>query len=250
MSDQFGNETPQGGPGMPPPGSPDPHGGVTPPPAPAGMPTGAPTAAGYNPAAAASQWSPQGYGSGNLGDQPPVGVGGRLGARLIDMIIIIAIGFLPVVLAMSVAVALVFNVADPSVIQNDPEAASKALAPALTLASLMVFVPIYIINDVVMVKLKGWNLGKLVLQQRVVDATSGEFLTWGQAFKRFLLYYGPTILISIISIFVSELVSSLLSLASGFWYIALLVSIAMGGALFQGWHDKFAGSKVVKKPAF
>lgn len=251
MSDQFGNEDPQGGPGVPPPGSPDPQGGFTPPHAPgAGQPTGAPTAAGYNPAAAAGQWAPQGYGSSSLGDQPALGLGPRIGARLIDLIIMIVIGFLPLMIAIGIATAVVLDGADPVALQADPVKAQEALGPAYAMANLMVMLPLYLINEFVLVKLKGWNLGKLVLGQRVVDAGTGEFLSWGKAFTRFLMYYGPSLVVTFIGLFVSQNMSLLLSLLSGFWFIGLMVSIAMGGALFQGWHDKAAGSKVVKKPAF
>lgn len=236
---------------MPPPGSPDPQGGFTPPPAPSQAPAAqAPTAAGYDPAAAAGQWASQGFGSANLGNQPVVGVGGRIGARILDSIIVFAIGFIPLMLVFGVMSAIMIGGQDPQVIQNNPELAAQAIGPASTISTLLVMVPIYLINDVVLVKTKGWNLGKVILGQRLVDASSGAFLTWGQAFKRFLVYYSPALVVSIIGIFLSQAVSTLLSLASGFWYIALLVSIAMGGPLFQGWHDKVAGSKVVKKPAF
>lgn len=254
MSDQPNNENPQGGPGVPPPDSPNPQGGFTPPAAPTGdQPAGAPTASGYDPAAAAGRWAQQSYSSASLGDQPAVGIGPRFGARIIDTIILMVIGFFPLILAIGAATSAVYAGTDPTTMQAsmqaDPQLTQK-LTAAYSLAFLLVTVPLYLIDEVVLVKLKGWNLGKLTLGQRVVDADSGEFLSWGKAFTRFAVYYGPAIVVMIIGMFVGQTASMFLSLASTIWYIALMVSIAMGGTLFQGWHDKAAGSKVVKKPAF
>lgn len=217
--------------------------------APPGMPPGTPAASGYNPAAAVGQWAPQSYGSTNLGNQPPASVGARFGARLIDSILLFVIGFIPALIAFGAVAGTFLNGADITTIQADPEL-EATLAPAFAFTGLAIFLPIYLINEVVMVKLKGWNLGKLVLGLRVVDADTGEFLSWGKTFKRFLIYYGPQLAATIIGAFVAQLLSTALSIASFLWLIVLLVSIDRGGALLQGWHDKAAGSKVVKKAAF
>lgn len=275
MSDHFGNETPQGG-TTPPPSSP-PNGGFTvpgdtsggvpgavppgavPPGAvpPSGVPSGAvpPT---FSPAGAvppgsqvppvAQQWQPQEYGAGDPGNQLAVGVGPRIGARLIDSIALFALLFFPLALVFGIIGAMLAGSQDPAALQSATQ--QQQVSAVASLAGLIVSVPAYLINEVVLVKLKGWNIGKVALGQRVVDAQTGAFLSWGQAFKRFLFYYGPGLLANIIGAFVGPTVSAIFTVVVFVYYIALAVSIARGGPLFQGWHDKFAGSKVIKKPAF
>lgn len=195
-----------------------------------------------------SSGSPRSYGAGDPGNQLAVGVGPRIGARLIDSIALFALLFFPLALVFGIIGAMLAGSQDPAALQSATQ--QQQVSAVASLAGLIVSVPAYLINEVVLVKLKGWNIGKVALGQRVVDAQTGAFLSWGQAFKRFLFYYGPGLLANIIGAFVGPTVSAIFTVVVFVYYIALAVSIARGGPLFQGWHDKFAGSKVIKKPAF
>ncbi len=87
------------------------------------------------------------------------------------------------------------------------------------------FVALYILLIVAILALwvyKGATPGKMLTKTKIVDATTGDNLSWGKAILR-LLGYIPSQLIFFL----------------GFIWVAF-------DAKKQGWHDKIAGSVVIK----
>ena len=148
--------------------------------------------------------------------------GARLGARIIDIVIMVvaALVIFFVVLAQAVGLS-----SDDSTV-TDEEAA--ALFGGLALATLA-FAVAGALYEVTMIALKGQTLGKMATSIRVVRADNGLVPGWGKSIGRWII---PAVL--------------------GFipfvgWLLSLLVYISLTwDRARQGWHDKAAATLVVK----
>ena len=135
----------------------------------------------------------------------------RLGARVLDIIILIAA---------YVVIGLVF--VGGAVVSGDTSGVSLLGATVLILMIGLGY-------EVIQIAVWGQTLGKRVAGVRVVNAAHGGLPGWGKAIGRWAV---PSI-ISLIPII--GVILSILCYASLTW-----------DRVYQGWHDKAAGTLVVK----
>ncbi len=177
-------------------------------------PTGPPA---YGGPQAATGWATLGIGE----TVELAGPGRRLGARLIDAVIV-GVGVF-ILLAIGVMAALGLAEDDTA---TDEEAAAEVAALFGTAIAAAV---IGILYEVTMIALKGQTLGKMATGVKVVRSDNGLVPGWGKSVGRWII---PTVLAFIP--FVGWLLSLLV-------YLSLLWDNAR-----QGWHDKAAGTLVIK----
>lgn len=183
----------------------------------------------------------------NLSDSPSASVGARVGARLINELIIGCILFFPL-LAVSPFLTLLF-------IEPDIPGSGSHVDPNFVIIYILVWVlfilPIYLFNEVLFVKLFGANIGKIIFGLRMIDTKTGEYPSLGKGLIRFFILYAP-MLLSTITLILFQGLAAFIAYGIGLlWWVVLLVSIATSSPHFQGLHDRMSGFKVVKKlPAF
>ena len=145
-------------------------------------------------------------------------VGARLGARVLDWIIMI-IGYI-VLLVIGLGAALGTD--------SDSDDAS-ALSIGAILVTVLLIAVVGIIYEVTMIALKGQTVGKMATSIKVVRADNGLVPGWGKSISRWII---PAVLAFI------PLVG---------WILSLLVYISLTwDRARQGWHDKAAATLVVK----
>ncbi|MFF4494023.1 RDD family protein [Streptomyces sp. NPDC001546] len=204
--------------GQPPPGS---GGGYPPPPPPPPYGGGGGDPYGHGGP------GPYGYGMPDpLAGMPPLpSAGKRLGARIIDLVLV---GIVSLVI-LGVAVAVTYRGDDTS------EISSVALGGA-ALAGLVSLL-VYVLYDWLMTRAGGQTLGKKLVGLRVAMLNDGSRPTTGVALGRALVLWWPTL---------SLLVCG--PLGFGFptlWLIVIGISILVDKPYQQGWHDKAAKTVVV-----
>lgn len=192
---------------LPPPPPDDSNWSTQPPPPPESAPT--------NPQARTG-WATLGTG----GTVELAGPLGRLGARIIDVVIMFVISI--ILVAVGVLSALGLASGD---VTDEESAAGVAAFVGFALAGAAVG----IIYEVSMIALRGQTLGKMATRIKVVRADNGLVPGWGKSIGRWII---PA--------------------ALGFipfvgWLLSLLVYISLlWDKVRQGWHDKAAGTLVVK----
>ena len=148
--------------------------------------------------------------------------GARLGARIIDIVIMSVVALIIFFVVLAQAVGL--NSDDSTV--TEEEAAAFFVGLALTALAFAVAGALY---EVTMIALKGQTLGKMATSIKVVRADNGLVPGWGKSIGRWII---PAVL--------------------GFipfvgWLLSLLVYISLTwDRARQGWHDKAAASLVIK----
>ena len=143
--------------------------------------------------------------------------GARLGARILD-VVIVSVAFI-ILAALGVTAAIG---------GSDSEEAS-AFAVGAIVVSVLLGAAIGLLYEVTMIATRGQTLGKMATSIKVVRADNGLVPGWGKSIGRWII---PALL-PIIP-FVGWILSLLV-------YISLLWDRAR-----QGWHDKAAGTLVVK----
>ena len=144
--------------------------------------------------------------------------GARLGARLIDWIIM-AIAFV-ILLVVGIGSAIGIG-------SNEDEEAAMSLG-VLLLTPLLI-AAVGVAYEVTMIALKGQTLGKMATSIKVVRADNGLLPGWGKSIGRWII---PVILLFV------PVVG---------WLLAILVYVSLTwDKVRQGWHDKAAGTLVVK----
>lgn len=144
--------------------------------------------------------------SGRINQVHVMGFGRRLGAQLIDAIIVVFLTFIVgVIIAL---IGITFQMFDPS----RGEALQPAIIAGAVIASMLYYVGMW--------ARQGQTIGKSTLGMTIVTKDGGK-LGWGKAFLRYIGY----------------MVSSLLA-GLGFLWIAI-------DKQRQGWHDKIAGTYVI-----
>ena len=193
---------------MPPPPPDDSSWSSQPPPPPGPAPTSPQPMTG---------WATLGTGEG----VELAGPGGRLGARIIDIAIIVVVFIILII----VGVASAIGVADGDSTITEEDTAAVGTIIAFTLLA----VAISILYEVTLIATKGQTLGKMATRIKVVRADNGLVPGWGKSIGRWII---PA--------------------ALGFipfvgWLLSLLVYVSLlWDKVRQGWHDKAAGTLVIK----
>ena len=193
---------------MPPP-PPDDSGWSSQPPQPPPQPPSAPGGQAYLNPQATTGWANLGVG----GTVELASPGARLGARIIDIVIMVVVSLI----LFFVLLAQTFGLSGDS---TDEEAAAFVGGFFVT---LLAFAAVGVLYEVIMIALKGQTLGKMALGIMVVDANGGK------------LTIGKVILRETVGKFVS--------------FVTVLIGFIMVAfdAKNQGFHDKIASSYVIKR---
>jgi uncharacterized RDD family membrane protein YckC len=148
--------------------------------------------------------------------------GARLGARLLDIVIMVVVALILFFVVFLQALGLDSD--DSTVTDEQVEGFIGGIflvAVAIAIASL--------VYEVTMIALKGQTLGKMATSIKVIRADNGLVPGWGKSIGRWII---PAVL--------------------GFipfvgWLLSLLVYISLTwDRARQGWHDKAAATLVVK----
>lgn len=166
---------------------------------------------------------------GTGGSVELAGRGSRLGAKLIDWVILIVVSI--ILGAILLADDLIGSLAD-SIAGQEP---SLGAGYYLSLLFLLLVLAAY---DVVLVALRGQTLGKMATRIKVIRADNGELPGWDKSAMRWLVPGIPYIASWFISV---NGLSEILGLLSLLIYVSLTWD-----KILQGWHDKAAGTLVIK----
>lgn len=172
----------------------------------------------------------------------PVRPGQRILARILDTLAVLAILF-PAMILLSPLLGIAF------IFITQETMDSKVYEFPIwvqIIATLAWYIPIYL-NEVVLTANKGGNLGKLLLNLRIVDAETRDMISFNQANKRFLVFFVPMIIVSIVGILIGNGIGSAIKSSYLLWLVLIYFSIVLSPPLFQGFHDKFSKTTVVKK---
>ena len=139
----------------------------------------------------------------------------RLGAKVIDLVIFVGVIVVGVIVVLLALIAGNWGV-------------GIGIVEGVMLATMM-FGLVSLLYDPVLIAIRGQTVGKMVKRIRVVRADNGELPSWGKSFGRWAV---PGVLkfIPVVGFFLA-----LICYASLTW-----------DASRQGWHDKAAGTVVVK----
>ncbi|MDQ1287272.1 MAG: hypothetical protein QG622_837 [Actinomycetota bacterium] len=153
----------------------------------------------------------------------PASMGKRLGARIIDGILVaVVIGILGMVIVGGAATQIEV---DP--VTGQVDSGSTAFSAAM-MGYWAIALAVALCYEVVMIALRGATLGKQLLKIRVVREMDGQVPGWGPSILRWLIVY---------------LVGSFCGLiAIAVWLSPFFDSTGR----YQGWHDKAAKTLVVE----
>ena len=187
-----------------------------PPPPPSPGPPGPPPDPGSYGSSGMTGWAMTGTGQ----QLELAGAGARLGARIIDIVIMVVVAFVLIV----IGIMALFGFADDSATDDE-----QTIGLAFLIATWGLVVLIGLLYEVVMIATRGQTLGKMMTSVKVVRADNGLVPGWGKSIGRWIV---PAVLTFIPAVgpFLSLLV-----------YLSLLWDSAR-----QGWHDKAAGTFVIK----
>ena len=153
----------------------------------------------------------------------------RMGARVLDAVFLFVC-----FIATSIVAALLFS-------ESSTDIAKDNINNAVITAFLLILanVVIFITYEVLMTALKGQTLGKMATSIRVVRADNGEPVGWGKSIGRWIIPHVPLMLA--IPLLIVPPISLFLLLAPLLVYVSFTWDRTR-----QGWHDKAAGTIVIK----
>lgn len=147
--------------------------------------------------------------------------GARLGARILDIVIMVVV--MGVLFLLGVAALLTPSSGDP-VIDDEATISLAVFFSFMALAAV-----VGLLYEVVMIAMRGQTLGKMMTSIKVVRADNGLGPGWGKSIGRWII---PAVLGFIPAVG---------------WLLYLLVYLSLlWDSARQGWHDKAAGTLVVK----
>ena len=152
--------------------------------------------------------------------------GARLGARIIDIVIMGVV----MIFLLIIGVMALFGL-DSGNSGTDDE---TTVGVAFFFGIAGVAAAIGLLYEVALIATRGQTLGKMMTSVKVVRADNGLVPGWGKSIVRWII---PTIAGSILAFLIPG-IGGLLSLLI---YVSLLWDSAR-----QGWHDKAAGTLVIK----
>lgn len=185
-------------------------------------------------------WQPKPISSN---DRPVASPGARIRARLLNEVIAMLIMVFPMMIMAPLLGILMVETPGAEV---PPQFFHQFIIVGVGIG-LLVLMPIQIINEVVLVKAFGGNIGKLMMGLRIVDIDTGVFMSFKRAFLRYLIIYGPLDVLLILVAFVTSSSAFILNGVGVLWWVVLMMSIAPAPPTFQGFQDRWSGSRVVKK---
>lgn len=192
-----------------------------PPPPPSPGPPGPPPDPGSYGSSGMTGWAMTGTGQ----QLELAGAGARLGARIIDVVIMVVVAFVLIV----IGIMALFGFADDSATDDE-----QTIGLAFLIATWGLVVLIGLLYEVVMIATRGQTLGKMMTSVKVVRADNGSVPGWGKSIVRWII---PTI----VGVILAVLIPGIGGLLSLLVYVSLLWDSAR-----QGWHDKAAGTLVIK----
>ena len=148
--------------------------------------------------------------------------GRRFGARVIDLVII----FVILLILLLVGLGVAFGIMSGDSAATDEEGAAFIVVLLITVAITLVITLLY---EVTLIAVKGRTLGKMATGIKVVRADSGSVPGWGKSIGRWIIP-GALGLIPYVEVVLYLLV-----------YVSLLWD-----KTHQGWHDKAAGTVVIR----
>lgn len=214
-------------PAAPPPATP-------PPAAPGGEPWGQ---QGTSPewAQKAQEWRPAEVAAGPAAGIAYADLGIRIGAYIIDVIILVLVGFVVNIILATILFASIFTVGTGAFV----------IGGLIILAINVLLGAIYFVYTWTTMKA---SPGQRMLGLMTVNETDGSALSQNQAISRYLIMFAPGYVASLASNVIGGTIGLLLSLVGLGWTIYLLYTTA-NDPKRQGFHDKYAHSVVVKPTA-
>lgn len=145
--------------------------------------------------------------------------GARLGARVIDFII----------LAIGLAVLIPLGIGGSMAIVGGGTDAAAGLGVASLFGTVLLVAVLGVVYEVVLVALRGQTVGKMATNTKVIRADTGDLPGWSKSIGRWAIPY----------------LAGLVPLIG--WLVTLLTYLSLTwDDRRQGWHDKAAGTVVVK----
>ena len=142
--------------------------------------------------------------------------GARLGARILDILVMVA-----AFIFLAIVVWIGWS--------SGPDAGNREAGLNAVVTVPLVIAATGIAYEVSMIALKGQTLGKMATNVKVVRADNGGRIGWGKSIGRWII---PVVLLFIPFIG---------------WILAVLVYVSLTwDRTRQGWHDKVAGTLVIK----
>jgi uncharacterized RDD family membrane protein YckC len=231
---------------QPPPAAPEPAPGAPAPGAPEPAPEPAPGAPapggqggnwgqqGTTPdwAAKAQEWRPAAVAAGPAAGISYAELGMRVGAYIIDLIILFIVGFIVNVILATILFASLFTVGTGIFV----------ILGLVVLAINVVLAGVYFVYTWTTMKA---SPGQRMLGMMTVSEADGAALTQNAAITRYLYMFAPGYIGALASNVVGGIIGLLLSLVGLGWTIYLIYTTA-NDPKRQGYHDKMAHSVVVK----
>lgn len=181
-----------------------------------------------------------------------IGPGGRLAARLIDGLLLLLLSFIPVIIVVGYWMYTTFSAMtaeSAAKLAANPNASTyEMLGVGPTLAIVAISLSILLIDEVWLVVTKGGNLGKLVIGQRVVDASTGTMITPRQAMIRTLMLNWPSLIMIGPGLFLPEVANNLISIFALAYLVIMFMVLVLAPPRFRGFHDRVANTMVIRRP--
>lgn len=188
-----------------------------PPPPPSPGPPGPPPDPGSYGPSAMTGWAMTGTGQ----QLELASAGARLGARIIDIVIMAVV----MILLLIIGVMALFGL-DSGNSGTDDE---TTVGVAFFFGIAGVAAAIGLLYEVVLIATRGQTLGKMMTSVKVVRADDGSVPGWGKSIGRWII---PAVLGFVPAVG---------------WLLSLLVYLSLlWDSARQGWHDKAAGTLVIK----
>ena len=188
-----------------------------PPPPPSPGPPGPPPDPGSYGPSGMTGWAMTGTGQ----QLELAGAGARLGARIIDIVIM----GVAMILLLIIGVMALLGFSSGDSVTDDEETIGWAFIFGFTGIAALVG----LLYEVVLIATRGQTLGKMMTSIKVVRADDGSVPGWGKSIGRWII---PVVLAFIPAVG---------------WLLSLLVYVSLlWDSARQGWHDKAAGTLVIK----
>jgi uncharacterized RDD family membrane protein YckC len=183
----------------------------------------------------AQEWRPAEVAAGPAAGIAYADLGIRIGAYIIDLIILFIVGFIVNIILATILLASIFTVGTGAFV----------VGGLIILAINVLLGAVYFIYTWTTMKA---SPGQRMLGLLTVNEADGSALTQGAAINRYLLMFAPGYIGALASNVVGGVIGLLLSLAGLGWTLYLLYTTA-NDPKRQGFHDKYAKSVVVKPAA-